>query len=157
MGIEIERKFLVANDAWRKEAKSSARVAQGYLASDPERTVRVRTKGEQAFLTIKGRSTDGISRAEFEYAIPVADAKELLKLCQTVIDKTRHLIDLGGFTWEVDEFHGDNDGLIVAEIELPAKDATFARPSWLAAEVTGDARYYNAALASMPYRRWPKK
>lgn len=152
MATEIERKFLLASDAWRSQIKQSTRIAQGYLATDP--TVRVRVRGAEGFLTIKGKSTDGISRAEFEYPIPAADALELLKLCPNVLDKTRHLIDLHGFTWEVDEFHGENAGLIVAELELPAVDTPYARPDWLGTEVTGDVRYYNSVLSQTPYSRW---
>ncbi|SFN48881.1 adenylate cyclase [Formivibrio citricus] len=152
MAIEIERKFLLANDAWRSQIQHSTRIAQGYLATDP--TVRVRVKGTTGFLTIKGKSADGISRAEFEYPIPVEDALELLNLCPNVLDKTRHLISQGNLTWEIDEFHGDNAGLIVAELELPAIDTPFEKPDWLGQEVTGDVRYYNSMLSQTPYCRW---
>jgi len=153
MATEIERKFLPASDGWRKEARASVRIAQGYLCSDPARTVRVRLKGDAAFLTIKGSSTDGMSRAEFEYPIPLADGQALIALCPHVLDKTRHLVDHGGFTWEVDEFHGMHQGLVVAELELPAVDTVFSKPSWVGQEVTGDARYYNSALAQGPLSR----
>ena len=152
MAIEIERKFLLANDTWRAQVQQSTRIAQGYLATDP--TVRVRIKGETGFLTIKGKSLDGISRSEFEYPIPVADALELLKLCPKVLDKTRHLVEFAGFTWEIDEFHGENAGLIVAELELPAVETPYSRPDWLGEEVTGDVRYYNSRLSQNPYCRW---
>lgn len=152
MAIEIERKFLLANDTWHKLIGQSTRIAQGYLATDP--TVRVRVKGEAGFLTIKGKSTDGISRAEFEYPIPVADALELLKLCPNMLDKTRHLVEHAGFVWEIDEFHGENAGLIVAEIELPTVDTAFEKPEWIGTEVTGDVRYYNSMLSQIPYLKW---
>lgn len=153
MSVEIERKFLVNSGAWHSEASRSIRIAQGYLCTDPERTVRVRLKGEQGFLTIKGRN-DGITRAEFEYEIPLADAEALLKLCPQLLDKTRHLVEHAGHTWEVDEFHGDNAGLIVAEIELGSVDEAYARPDWLGAEVSHDPRYFNSALSTHPYTRW---
>lgn len=154
MGLEIERKFLVAGEGWRQPAERQTRFSQGYLSRDPARTVRVRLAGEQAFLTIKGR-TVGATRAEFEYEIPVAEAQQLLQLCEgPLIDKIRHFCEFQGKTWEVDEFFGDNAGLVVAEIELASEDEVFARPAWLGAEVTGEARYYNANLAVTPYRAW---
>ncbi len=152
MAIEIERKFLLANAGWRSEVKYSTRIAQGYLATDP--TVRVRVKGDSGFLTIKGKSSDGVSRSEFEYPIPVDDALEMLKLCPNVLDKTRHIVEFGGFSWEIDEFYGDNNGLIVAELELPAVDTLYEKPQWLGNEVTGDIRYYNSMLSQHPYTRW---
>ncbi|QZA77507.1 CYTH domain-containing protein [Deefgea tanakiae] len=155
MAVEIERKFLVASDAWREQISHSTRIAQGYLCTDPERTVRVRTKGEAAFLTIKGKNA-GISRAEFEYAIPVADALAMLQLCPNVLDKTRHLVNVDGHTFEVDEFHGANAGLIVAELELSSEDAAYPQPAWLGAEVSGDTRYYNSALSITPFSQWAK-
>lgn len=153
MAVEIERKFLVANEAWREQISSSTRIAQGYLCTDPERTVRVRTKGEAAFLTIKGKNA-GISRTEFEYAIPVADALAMLELCPNVLDKTRHLVEIDGHTFEIDEFHGANAGLIVAELELATEESTYPQPVWLGAEVSGDARYYNSALSTTPFSQW---
>ena len=153
MAVEIERKFLLANDTWREACSRSTRIAQGYLCTDIERTVRVRTKGEAAFLTIKGKNSS-ISRAEFEYEIPVADALDMLKLCPNVLDKTRHLIDIDGHTFEIDEFHGSNAGLIVAELELASEDAVYPQPTWLGAEVSGDARYYNSALSTTPFSAW---
>lgn len=154
MGIEIERKFLVRNDGWRTE--HGTRLIQGYLSRDKGRTVRVRIAGEAAWLTIKGLTT-GISRAEFEYAIPVADAEQLLSLCEgPIIEKTRHLVEYEGTTWEVDEFHGANAGLVVAEVELDSESEFFARPAWLGDEVSGDVRYSNSSLSVMPFSLWPK-
>jgi adenylate cyclase len=155
MAQEIERKYLLSAEHWRSEISTSTRIAQGYLNDAPERTVRVRIKGDKGFLTIKGKN-QGIARAEFEYAIPLVDAGELLKLCPNVLDKTRHEIHRDGFVWEIDEFAGDNAGLIVAEIELPTIDTEFAKPDWLGEEVSGDARYYNSALSTVPYTRWPR-
>lgn len=155
MGIEIERKFLVTGDAWRVQAASQTRFSQGYLCRDPARTVRVRIAGEQAFLTIKG-ATHGATRAEFEYAVPLADAQALLALCDgPVVEKIRHLCPHEGMTWEVDEFLGANAGLVVAEIELESEGQPFAHPAWLGDEVTGDGRYVNANLAVRPFTGWP--
>ncbi|KQV92485.1 CYTH domain-containing protein [Pelomonas sp. Root1237] len=154
MGIEIERKFLVTGDGWRQPAAAQTRFSQGYLSRDPARTVRVRIAGEQAFLTIKG-ATQGATRAEFEYEIPLTDARQLLALCDgPLVEKIRHLCPHEGMTWEVDEFLGANAGLVVAEIELAAEGQVFARPDWLGAEVTGDGRYVNANLAVNPFTRW---
>ena len=152
MGIEIERKFLVVGDAWR--AAPAVFYSQGYLNRDKARTVRVRIAGEEAFLTIKGASV-GASRAEFEYPIPVWDARELLAMCeQPLIEKNRRKILHDGFVWEVDEFLGENRGLVVAEIELPAEDAVFTQPDWVGEEVTSDARYFNSNLSATPFSRW---
>jgi len=154
MGVEIERKFLVNGTAWKQSAGVPYR--QGYLNRDKHRTVRVRVAGDQAFLTIKGVSV-GATRAEFEYPIPVADAESLLALCDgPVIDKVRYVLQHAGTTWEVDEFAGDNAGLVVAEVELTHEDQVFARPDWLGEEVTQDARYFNSSLASYPYCQWSK-
>ena len=155
MPKEIERKFLVKGDAWRSEARDQLSVRQGFLSTEKERTVRVRATGEKAYLTIKG-TTVGATRLEYEYSIPVAEAHEILnELCQKpLIEKTRYLVDRNGFTWEVDEFHGDNQGLIVAELELASEDESFDKPSWLGKEVTGDPKYYNANLVAHPYKRW---
>jgi adenylate cyclase len=156
MGIEIERKFLVASEGWRREPGRVTRFSQGYLSRDPARTVRVRIAGDEAFLTIKGATT-GATRAEFEYAIPVAEAQQLLALSDgPAVEKLRHLRVVDGLTWEVDEFLGANAGLVVAEIELAREDQPFTRPDWLGAEVTGDARYVNANLAVKPYAHWPR-
>lgn len=152
MAIEIERKFLVTGSGWREA--SGVRICQGYLSRDKERTVRVRIAAARAFLTIKG-STQGATRAEFEYEIPSADAEQLLKLCVgPVIEKIRRVIVQDGATWEVDEFLGDNAGLVVAEIELQAEDQAFTRPQWLAEEVTHDPRYFNSNLSVHPYSTW---
>jgi CYTH domain-containing protein len=152
VATEIERKFLVTGTAWRQP--DAIRFCQGYLNRDKERTVRVRLAGEQAFLTIKG-ITRGMSRAEFEYAIPVADAEQLLQLCHTpLINKMRHIVLHNGTRWEVDEFLGENAGLVVAEVELEREDQPFDRPDWLGGEVTDDPRYYNSNLASNPYSKW---
>ncbi|MBS7458622.1 CYTH domain-containing protein [Coralloluteibacterium stylophorae] len=161
MPLEIERKFLVTSDAWRATARDVVRMAQGYIndqaAMDTGRqraSVRVRVAGDAAFLNLKSREL-GHTRQEFEYPIPVADAEALLALCVGGrIEKCRHHVEVGGRLWEVDEFLGDNAGLVVAEIELEDAGAPFERPAWLGAEVTDESRYYNLALASRPYRAW---
>lgn len=154
MAKEIERKFLV-KDSWQPQSEG-IKIAQGYLSTVPERTVRVRIKGNRGYLTIKGKN-QGISRAEFEYEIPVQDAEELLQMAeQPILVKTRYLEQQGDFTWEVDVFAGENQGLVVAEIELPAEDAEFSRPAWLGQEVSGDVRYYNANLIKCPFSLWKK-
>ncbi len=153
MPSEIERKFLVTGDSWR-DSSPGVRIAQGYLTQDTERTVRVRIGGEKAWLTVKGRSV-GISRAEFEYEIPVSEARELLGLClPSVIDKTRHEVPHAGHVWEVDVFHGENDGLIVAEVELEDESDSPELPEWVGDEVSSDARYFNSRLAVVPYAKW---
>lgn len=153
MGQEIERKFLVIGEAWKSLGQSIA-MRQGYLSSDPDRVVRVRVEGNNAALTIKGRSV-GALRGEWEYAIPVKDAEEMLALCpRPLIEKTRHRITHQGMLWEVDEFHGDNAGLVVAEIELTAEDQVFDMPDWIGEEVTQDARYFNSALLKHPFKDW---
>ena len=159
MGVEIERKFLVASDAWRGEVVRSTPLRQGYLCSQSGRTVRVRIAGDAAFLTIKGPAdAAGVSRAEWEYSIPVVDALRMLDtLCERPqVEKVRHEVPAAGGTlkWEVDEFLGDNAPLVVAEIELPAPDAPFARPPWLGMEVSADPRYRNSCLAGHPYATW---
>ncbi len=152
MGIEIERKFLVQGEAWRRG--EGRYLCQAYLNRDPARTVRVRIDGEQAFLTIKGRSV-GATRSEFEYAIPVADAQALLALADgPAVEKRRHLVPMGELTWEIDEFLGANAPLVVAEIELPREDQPFERPAWVGEEVTQDPRYFNSALAARPFSTW---
>ena len=155
MAQEIERKFLVKGD-FKSEVFKSTRITQGYLSSVPERTVRVRVKGDKGFITIKGIGHEsGASRFEWEKEIPVDEVRELLKICEPgVIDKTRYLVKNGDFTFEVDEFYGDNDGLTVAEIELPDEQAEFNRPAWLGEEVTGDVRFYNSMLMKNPYKNW---
>jgi adenylate cyclase len=154
MGVEIERKFLLASDAWRGQGQPTL-MRQGYLCTDPVRTVRVRIEGERALITIKSKST-GATRGEWEYGIPVPDAAELLeRLCeQPLVEKVRHRIDHAGHTWEVDEFLGENAGLVVAEIELGAEDEAFEKPDWIGREVTGDKRYYNSSLIRLPYSKW---
>jgi CYTH domain-containing protein len=153
MPSEIERKFLVTDDSWR-DGSPGVRIAQGYLTQDLDRTVRVRIGGEKAWLTIKGRS-EGISRAEFEYEIPVEDARELLEMClPSVIDKTRHEVLFGGHVWEIDVFHGANEGLVVAEVELAEETISPELPPWLGADVSHDARYFNSRLATTPYAIW---
>ena len=157
MSQEIERKFLVAGD-FKQFAKKSVRITQGYLNSAPERTVRVRLKGEKGYMTIKGLSSEsGLSRFEWEKEIPMTEAQELLKICEPgVIDKTRYLIDVGSHTFEVDEFYGENEGLVMAEIELSSEGEHFVKPEWLGEEVTGDIRYYNSMLMKNPYKNWNK-
>lgn len=153
MGIEIERKFLVTGDGWRGRGRSS-RLRQGYLCASKERSVRVRLDGRAGTLTIKG-PTRGAVRAEFEYPLPTRDAAALLALCEgPLIDKTRTRVRFGGLLWEIDEFHGDNQGLIVAEVELSRARQRVVLPPWVGAEVTGDARYLNASLYRRPYRAW---
>ena len=154
MPREIERKFLLLDDGWRASAVKRQRMTQGYLASGPRVSVRVRVAGSEAALNIKSGGLVA-SRLEYEYAIPVDEARELLELCATpLIDKTRHFVPHGDFEWEVDEFHGDNDGLFVAELELEDENQEFPRPTWLGTEVTHLERYYNSRLARHPYREW---
>lgn len=161
MGIEIERKFLLVGDGWRSAAHKVVPMAQGYLndlaivdSGAMQTSVRVRIEGDAGFLNIKSREA-GPSRQEFEYGIPLADARALLALCVGGrIDKRRHYVRHAGHLWEIDEFLGDNAGLVVAEIELGSVDEAFARPAWIGAEATHAQRYYNLALASRPYSRW---
>ncbi|MBW4359076.1 CYTH domain-containing protein [Flavobacterium taihuense] len=154
--LEIERKFLVTSDAFKQESFTQNRIKQGYLSSVPERTVRVRIKGNKGYLTIKGVSNEsGMSRFEWEKEIPVAEAEKLLLLCETgVIDKTRFEVKTGNHIVEIDEFYGENEGLIMAEIELQSETESFEKPIWLGAEVTNDQRYYNAYLSKNPYKNW---
>lgn len=153
MSKEIERKFLVRGD-FKSQAFRSERIMQGYLSSVPERTVRVRIKGNEGFLTIKGQSNaSGLTRYEWEKEIPVDEARELLQLSEPgMIVKTRYLVQVGKHVFEVDEFYGENVGLILAEIELQSEDEPFEKPEWLGKEVTGDPRYYNAMLSKKPYK-----
>ncbi|MCI3280706.1 CYTH domain-containing protein [Synechococcus sp. PCC 6717] len=155
MGIEIERKFLVTAELWRSLAVNVTHIAQGYLSTTPERTVRVRRAGTQAWLTIKGKAS-GAQRREYEYPIPVDEAMELLTaLCiQPIIEKNRYRVPWGDLCWEIDEFKGESAGLILAEIELPRADYPLSVPPWIGAEVTDDHRYSNAYLAEHPYRCW---
>lgn len=156
MMIEIERKFLVLSEAYKKASKTHTRIVQGFLSADPERTVRVRVKGTKGFLTIKGKSNNtGTSRFEWEKEIDLAEAEALLKLCKKgVIDKCRYEIKVGKHTYEVDEFFGHNKGLVVAEIELQTENEPFQKPQWLGKEVTGEVKYYNAQLSITPYCEW---
>ena len=152
---EIERKYLVMSDAYQKEATTITFIAQGFLSTQPDRTVRVRVKGDKGYLTIKGLSNDsGTTREEWEYEIPEVEANELLKLCPVVLEKKRFEVQLGGHIFEVDEFLGANKGLILAEIELDSEEETFEKPDWLGPEVTGDTRYYNSQLSIIPYSEW---
>ncbi len=154
MAVEIERKFRTKGVDFLANQEGE-RLTQGYLSHDPRATVRLRVQGDRAWLTIKGK-THGASRSEFEYPIPTADAHAMLdEMCpEGVIDKTRYRIKVGEHVWEVDEFHGDNQGLVVAEVELDSEDQPFERPPWLGEEVTGDPRYYNSALSRTPYGQW---
>jgi len=154
MAKEIERKFLVSGE-FRQDSPESYRIMQGYICSDPDRTVRVRVRGDKGFLTIKGRgSEDGLSRYEWEKEIPVSEAFELMALCGSgVIDKTRYLVPFGKHTYEVDVFHGANEGLVLAEIELSDEQEAFEKPLWLGEEVTGDVRYYNSMLSLHPFSK----
>lgn len=156
MSQEIERKFLVEDDSYRTMASSSSRIAQGYICRTSGRTVRVRIRGDKGYLTIKGPSVDGgLSRYEWEHEIPLREAEELMRLCDGgIIDKVRHLVPVGRHIFEVDEFLGDNEGLVMAEVELGAVDETFEKPSFLGREVTGDRRYYNSCLTAHPFKEW---
>lgn len=156
MGREIEKKFLITNDGWRHQGTGEP-YCQGYLSSEKGRTVRVRTINDRGILTIKG-PTVGDARLEYEYDIPIEDAKEMLnQLCEKpLIEKTRYKIPFQGFVWEVDEFKGENEGLIFAEIELEHEGQTFDKPPWIGKEVTEDGRYYNANLVKNPYSNWRK-
>lgn len=155
MAQEIERKFLIKSD-FKSQAIKCTRITQGYLSSHPERTVRVRIKGDKGYITIKGvGDASGASRFEWEKEIPVGDVEDLLKICEPgVIDKMRYLVPVGRHTYEVDEFYGDNTGLVVAEVELASVDEAFVKPDWLGEEVTGDPRFYNAMLAKNPFMKW---
>lgn len=154
--IEIERKFLVTSEAFKLEAFAQNQIAQGYLSAVPERTVRVRIKGNNGFLTIKGISNEsGLSRFEWEKEISVDEAQKLLLLCEKgVIDKTRFEVKIGKHIFEIDEFHGENQGLIVAEIELNSENETFEKPIWLGKEVSNDSKYYNSYLSKNPFTKW---
>ncbi len=154
--IEIERKFLVTSDSYKTMAFAHHEIAQGYLNSTPERTVRVRIKGNKGYLTIKGKGNEsGMSRFEWEKEIELSEAKSLLELCEIgVISKTRYEIKIGNHIFEVDEFYGENEGLIIAEIELQSEIDSFEKPTWLGAEVTNDERYYNSFLSKNPFKNW---
>ncbi len=154
--VEIERKFLVTSEEFKSEAITKHEITQGYLNSNPERTVRIRIKGESGFITIKGKSNEtGTTRFEWETEISLLEAKPLFLLCEKgVIQKTRYEVSIGKHIFEVDEFHGDNEGLIIAEIELSNEQENFKKPDWLGKEVTNDMRYYNAYLSQNPYKFW---
>jgi CYTH domain-containing protein len=154
--IEIERKFLVTSDVFKEEASIKTRIVQGFLNTHPERTVRVRIKGDAGFLTIKGKSNEtGTSRFEWEEQIDVKDAEVLLKLCEEgILEKTRFEINVGSHMYEVDEFHGNNKGLVIAELELNSENESFVKPDWLGEEVTGDIKYYNSQLSKSPFKDW---
>lgn len=156
MGVEIERKFLLSNDSWKSDATGKL-YRQGYLTRESGCTVRVRTVETQGYLTIKGPTRDG-SKLEFEYEIPIDDAREMLSslAVTSIVEKQRYVVEYEGFTWEIDVFSGDNRGLVVAEIELSAIDQAFPRPPWIGREVTDQPRYYNASLAHTPYCGWPE-
>ncbi|MFY0712246.1 CYTH domain-containing protein [Seonamhaeicola sp. NFXS20] len=156
--IEIERKFLVNSNAFKKDAFKETRIIQGFLNTHKERTVRVRLKGNEGFLTVKGKSSDdGLTRFEWETKISDTDAKNLLNICESgLIDKIRYEVQLKNHIFEIDEFFGDNQGLIIAEVELNSKNETFEKPSWLGKEVTGNIKYYNSQLSKNPYCNWEK-
>jgi adenylate cyclase len=158
VGREIERKFLVIGDGWRQKVLYSSSLRQGYLSVDPQRTVRVRLDGEEASLTIKGITT-GAGRAEYEYPLPAAEANELLDaLClRPLIEKTRYRLRHAGLLWEIDEFAGDNKGLLLAEVELQGEEQSIELPDWVGKEVTGDMRYQNSSLLGHPYRSWTNR
>jgi len=155
MALEIERKFLISGD-FRPYVFRSVHIMQGYLSLAAERTVRVRIKGDKGFITVKSaRSDNGLSRYEWEKEIPVEEARDLIRLCEAgIIDKTRHFVKADPYVYEIDEFHGENEGLVVAEIELPSEDSVFSKPEWLGKEVTDDERYYNSMLIIKPYTKW---
>lgn len=154
MPVEIERKFLVCSSDWRDRVVHSFQLAQAYLSTDPARTIRVRIKNTEAYLTIKGKGTD-ISRPEFEYKIPLAEAQELLLLCESKpIQKTRYEVQFAGKTWEIDVFEGENEGLVIAEVELESEDEHVELPPWIGAEVSQDKRYFNAYLSQHPFKSW---
>ena len=157
-GLEIERKFLVRNDDYKRQSYSSSRIQQGYICSGHGRTVRVRIRGDRGYLTIKGPSNAaGLSRYEFEKEITLDEAQHLMALCEPgSIDKVRYLVKSGAHTFEVDELHGDNEGLVMAEVELGSEDETFEKPDFIGDEVTGDRRYYNAHLVKHPFCAWPE-
>lgn len=154
MPVEIERKFLLKSSDWKLECDAGTAIKQGYLNSHKERTVRVRIKGDKGYLTIKGK-TENIARQEFEYEIPVEEAVALIQLCEKpVIEKTRYLVKRDNLTWEIDVFEGENQGLEIAEVELTDEGQALELPAWIGAEVSHDARYFNASLISNPFQNW---
>ncbi len=156
--LEIERKFLVKSDAYKNKVTNKKRIIQGFLNTDPERIVRVRIKGDKGFLTVKGISNDsGTTRFEWEKEITVIDAEQLLLICEKgVISKIRYDVPVENHIYEIDEFYGDNEGLVVAEVELKEEGEHFFKPDWLGKEVTGDVKYYNSQLSKEPYKNWKK-
>lgn len=156
--VEIERKYLVIGD-FKQFVRKQLRITQGYISTNPERVVRIRIQDDIGFITIKGKiKENGFSRFEWEKEIPKDEALELIKLSESgVIEKTRFLVDYEGFTWEVDEFYGDNEGLIIAEIELPDENTIFIKPEWIGEEVTSDKKYYNSNLMIHPFNNWKKR
>ncbi len=156
--IEIERKFLVNSEAFKEDSVNANRIVQGFLNTDPLRTVRVRIKGDTGFLTVKGKGNDqGTTRFEWETVLPLKDAEALLKLAEPgVIEKIRYEVPRGKHLFEIDEFFGDNSGLIVAEVELEREDEPFEIPDWLGKEVTGNPKYYNSQLSKQPFKTWEK-
>ncbi len=154
MGVEIEKKYLLKNSTWKKHVNKQTRIKQGYLNATPESTVRVRIKGDKGFVTIKGKRIN-LLRKEFEYEIPLQDAEELLLLCQKpIIEKVRYEVDYQGYTWEIDEFENENEGLMLAEVEMQNEDETPETPEWVGEEVTDDFRYYNSNLMKNPFKTW---
>ena len=156
MIVEIERKFLVKNDSFKNETRNKIRITQKYLSSIPERSIRIRIKGNESYITIKGMGSDsGIARFEWEKEISVTDANDLFTLCEPgVIDKTRYFVKKDLHVFEIDEFYGENEGLIIAEIELTSEEESFIRPDWLGDEVTGNVKYYNSMLIKNPFTNW---
>ncbi len=159
MALEIERKFLVKDARYKELAYHASRIAQGYICSERGRTVRIRIRDEKGYLTIKGPSDGkGMSRYEWEKEIPLEEAKELMKICEPgMIDKTRYLVRSGNHVFEVDEFYGENEGLVIAEVELASEEECYEKPDFIGEEVTGDVRYYNSFLMQNPYARWEKE
>ena len=158
MAVEIERKFLLSSDAWREEVERSLEMKQGYLSRDAQSSVRIRVCDDRADINVKS-TRDGIYRLEYEYPIPLADAEEMLRLVahRPIIHKTRHIVHRDGHCWEIDEFHGENAGLIVAEVELQSREEQIERPPWLGREISTDARYYNSNLSKVPYSAWKEQ
>jgi len=156
MAQEIERKFLVLSTDYKADAFRKNHIKQGYLSSIPDRTVRIRIKGNKGYITVKGISNaTGVTRYEWEKNIPAAEAEELLSLCEPgIIDKIRYEVKVGNYIFEVDEFYGENEGLVVAEIELTSENENFEKPTWLGQEITGDKKYYNALLKKIPFSKW---
>lgn len=156
MGKEIERKFLVKNETFKVDSVKEIKITQGFLSTVAERTVRIRIKGKQGFITVKGIGNDsGVSRFEWEKEIDIQDARELLRICEPgIIEKTRFHVKSGVHTFEVDEFHGENKGLVIAEIELTSEDEIFKNPNWLGKEITGNVKYYNSMIVKKPFKEW---